>query len=314
MKEKSATEGIKSYAKPLKVLVSGSSGLIGSALVQTLAEAGFTVKKLVRSQDATSHKAYFWDPNSGILESLILEGLDAVIHLGGEPIAKGRWTRKKRELIRSSRVKSTRCLSETLARCKHPPRIFLCASAIGYYGNCQDTLVTEKSPPGTGFLAEVCKEWEAACSPALEKGVRVVNLRFGMVLSPTAGALRAMLLPFRLGLGGRLGQGDQYMSWIALDDATRAIVHALLESSIRGPLNLVSPNPVTNSEFTRTLSRVLSRPAPFRIPAALLRLALGRAADELLLASCRVKPAKLEQTGFGFIYPRLESALKAMLK
>ena len=295
----------------MKILVSGSSGLIGSALVPFLTVAGHRVSRLVRSQAGGDQVA--WEPEAGRIDAAGLEGFEATVHLAGENIAGGRWTGERKAKIRDSRVKGTRLLSESLARLSQPPQVLVCASAIGYYGDRGDELLREESPPGSGFLPEVCREWEAATQPAREKGIRVANLRIGMVLSAAGGALAKMLLPFKLGAGGVIGSGRQYMSWIAIDDVVGAIDHVLGNASLAGPVNTVSPHPVTNHEFTKTLGRVLSRPTWFPLPASAARLAFGEMADELLLASQRVQAAKLVSSGYKFQFPELERALKHVL-
>jgi hypothetical protein len=236
-----------------------------------------------------------------------------VVHLAGENIASGRWTSRRKAEIRRSRVEGTRRLCESLARLARPPKVLVSASAIGFYGDRRDEILREDTPPGTDFLAGVCREWEAATEAASRAGVRVVQVRFGVILSPAGGALKQMLLPFKLGMGGRIGNGAQFMSWITLDDAVGATNHALITGSLVGPVNAVAPAPVTNSEFTRTLARVLRRPALAPIPAFAARLAFGELADALLLSSARVIPTKLEGSGYRFRHPELESALKHLL-
>jgi uncharacterized protein (TIGR01777 family) len=296
----------------MRILITGSSGLIGSALALFLSEHGHAVVRLVRSQPRKREEEVHWDPAAGRLDPTDLQGLDAVVHLAGENISQ-RWTREKKVRIRDSRVKGTRLLAESLARLSRPPAVLVSASAVGYYGDCGDQVLREESPSGRGFLSEVCREWEAATEPAARKGIRVVNLRTGVVLSARGGALARMLLPFRLGLGGRIGTGKQYLSWIALDDLVGVIVHALTHDALQGPVNAVSPNPVTNLEFTKILGRVLHRPTLFAIPAFALRLVFGRMVDELLLASARVEPARLLESGYVFRYPELEGALRYLL-
>ena len=237
----------------------------------------------------------------------------AVVHLAGENIAAGRWTPARKAEIRRSRVDGTRNLCEVLARLPHPPKVLVSASAIGLYGDRGAEILTEESAAGTGFLAEVCREWEAAAAPAARVGIRVVNLRFGMVLSPTGGALKKMLLPFKLGMGGRIGSGEQFTSWIALDDVIGAIHHVLCEESVRGAVNAVAPEPASNADFTRTLARVLRRPTLLPLPAFAARLALGEMADALLLGGARVMPARLQASGYRFRFPDLESALRHLL-
>ncbi len=298
----------------MRIIITGSSGLIGSAVVSALSEGGHAIVRLVRRrQDADSSTAY-WDPAAGAIETSGLEGADAVIHLAGESIATGRWSADKKRRIRDSRVAGTRLLSEALADLDRKPAVLIAASAIGYYGDRGDEVLTETSDLGSGFLAEVGAEWEAATAPAKAAGIRVVNLRIGIVLASEGGALSAMLPVFRLGLGGPLGSGAQYMSWIELDDLVRTIEHVLLNGEIEGPVNAVSPMPVTNRVFTRTLGRVLGRPVILFVPSVALRLAFGEMAEETLLASARVKPERLVQSGFSFSYPELEGALRHILE
>jgi uncharacterized protein (TIGR01777 family) len=242
-----------------------------------------------------------------------LEGLDAVVHLAGENIAARRWNAAQKARIRDSRVQSTKLLCETLAWLKYPPRVLVSASAIGFYGNRGDEELSEASPAGTGFLAEVCREWEAATEFAVGAGIRVVHLRFGVILSPRGGALATMLPPFRFGMGGRLGNGRQWMSWISLDDAVGSIYHALGSDRMRGPANAVSPNPVSNLEFTKTLGKVLGRPTIFPLPGFMARLAFGEMADALLLASTKVLPRALLDSDYSFLHPNLDGALRHVL-
>ena len=297
----------------MKILVTGSSGLIGSALVPLLTSQGQSVTRLVRSKPTPGEAGIYWDPSTKTIDTLSLEGFDAVVHLAGENIAAGRWTAKQKARIRDSRVKGTRLLAESLARLARRPAVLLCASAIGYYGDRGEEVLQESSPSGSGFLAEVCREWEAAAEPAARSGIRVVNLRMGVVLSLKGGALATMLLPFRLGVGGRIGDGKQYMSWIAIDDVVGAFSFALRSAALSGPVNVVAPNPVTNAEFTKTLGRVLGRPTVFPMPAFAARLAFGEMADALLLASARLDPAKFLATGFKFRFTELEPALRHIL-
>lgn len=297
----------------MRILVSGATGLIGSALVRHLTTGGDEVTRLGRSQPRPGEAAIRWDPAAGTLEPADLEGFDAVVHLAGESIAGGRWTAAKKARIRDSRVRGTGLLAESLARSTSPPRVMLSASAIGFYGNRGDEALDEDSPPGSGFLAEVCRDWEAAARPALEAGIRLVHLRTGLVLSPAGGALAKMLLPFRLGLGGRIGGGRQYVSWITLDDEVEAIRHVLLTDSLAGPVNLVAPGPVTNRELTRALGRVLRRPTLLPAPSFALRIMLGEMAGALLLSGARVLPRRLLDAGFRFRDPELEGALERLL-
>jgi hypothetical protein len=297
----------------MKVLVTGSSGLVGSALLSQLESDGHTVTRLVRSRRGTGEAQVLWEPQAGAIDSASLEGLDAVVHLAGESIAAGRWTAARKARILESRTKGTRLLAEALASLRERPKALVSASAVGYYGDRGEEALREESASGSGFLADVCRQWEAAAAPAAQVGIRVVHPRFAMILSTAGGALQRLLLPFRLGLGGKLGSGQQFMSWVALDDVVGAICHALTHDDLQGPVNTVSPTPVRNHEFTRTLGRVLRRPTVFPLPALAARLAFGQMADELLLASQRVEPAKLLASGYQFAFPDLESALRHLL-
>ena len=300
----------------MKILVSGSTGLVGSALLPVLRSAGHEVIRLVRSSSAPSgpgDSTVQWSPETGELDGSRLEGIEAVVHLAGENIAARRWSAAQKARIRDSRVQGTALLSDRLANLAQPPATLVAASAIGYYGDRGDELLNEDSSSGNDFLSEVCRQWEAASQPAAEKGIRVVRLRLGIVLSPRGGALAKMLLPFKLGAGGKIGAGQQYMSWIALDDAVGALCHALTDSNLSGPVNAVAPNPATNLEFTKTLGRVLSRPTLFPMPALAARIAFGEMAEALLLAGTRVEPRRLAGSGYSFQYPRLEAALRHLL-
>lgn len=299
---------------PLSVLVSGSSGMVGSALTPFLATGGHRVGRLVRRASGPPGEGdVAWSPSRDEIDAARLEGFDAVVHLAGENIATGRWTRAKKHRIRDSRVEGTRLLCHALAEAKQPPKVLVCASAIGYYGDRGGELLDEQSPRGEGFLPEVCREWEEATRPAAEAGVRVVNLRIGVVLSPKGGALAKMLMPFRLGAGGPVGNGRQFWSWISIDDLVGAIHHALLTDSLHGPVNAVAPRPVTNLELTRALARVLRRPAMLPLPRPAARLALGEMANALLLSSARVVPRKLEASGYHFRHAELEPTLRHLL-
>jgi uncharacterized protein len=295
----------------MNILLSGASGFVGTALSAFLTTGGHTVTHLVRGQPRPDTHDIVWDPRQGIADLARLEGFDAVIHLAGENIF-GRWTAEKRARIRDSRVMGTTTLCETLARLSSPPKVLVSASAVGYYGHRGDEVLTEESPAGRGFLAEVCQAWEEA-TVAVQARMRVVQTRFGIILSPSGGALRQMLIPFRLGLGGVIGSGEQYMSWVTLDDVLGAIHHALITESVRGPMNVTAPHSVTNREFTTTLGRVLKRPTVLPLPAGMLRLALGDMADELLLSSTRVQPHQLEHTHYPFRQPELDGALRHIL-
>lgn len=295
------------------VAVSGSTGLLGAEVVASLSAAGHDVVRLVRRVPGPGEKAVRWDPERGKVDADGLEGLDAVVHLAGENIASGRWNAARKVAIRESRVNGTRLLCDALAGLARPPKTLVCASAIGYYGDRGADVVTEESPPGAGFLPEVCREWEAAAGAAATKGIRVVVLRIGVVLSPRGGALARMLPLFRAGLGGVLGNGRQYVSWIALDDLVGIVLHALRAGGLSGPVNAVAPVPVTNRELTGALGKALSRPTLLPVPAFALRLALGEMADALLLASTRVAPRRLEETGYRFRFPELGGALRHLL-
>jgi uncharacterized protein (TIGR01777 family) len=298
----------------MKILVTGASGLVGSALVPFLESKGHVVLRLVRSGPVPGSAEIRWEPEKGIESPAQLEGLDGVVHLAGENISEGRWSDEKKARIRDSRVKGTRTLSEALAGLTRPPQTLISASAIGFYGTRGDEVLTEQSASGDNFLAEVCREWELATRPAAEKGIRVVTLRFGVILSTEGGALQKMLTPFKLGVGGRVGDGRQYMSWITLDDVVGAIYYALTNETLHGPVNAVAPRAVTNLEFTKTLGHVLSRPTLFPAPKFALRIAFGEMADALLLSSARVEPQRLKESGYSFQYPELEGALRHMLE
>jgi hypothetical protein len=297
----------------VNILVSGASGLIGQALIPILTRGGHRVICLVRFRPRGGESLVYWDPAGGDIDTPKLEGIDAVVHLAGEPIA-GRWNAAKKRAIRESRVKSTRLLCETLAGLSSRPRVLVAASASGYYGDRGDEVLREESGPGSSFLSQVCQEWEGATGPAAEGGIRVVNLRFGFVLSPAGGGLAKMLPAFRLGAGGKIGSGRQYLSWIAIDDLVQIILFATTTEALHGPANAVAPNPVTNLEFTKTLGRVLRRPAIFPMPAFAVRLAFGEMGKELLLASARLEPARLLSAGYQFRFPELEGALRHLLR
>jgi uncharacterized protein (TIGR01777 family) len=295
---------------PAKILVSGSSGLIGAALVPALQSNGYEVVRLVRGASASGRVG--WDPARPLAPEWV-SGFEVIIHLAGESIV-GRWTEAKKRRIRESRVQGTRALAAALAKAPQRPRLLISASAIGYYGNRGEETLREDSSSGDGFLPEVCREWEAAAEPASKAGIRAVQMRFGVVLSALGGALQKMLLPFRMGVGGKVGNGRQWMSWIAIDDLVGAIQHVIKTDTLRGPVNGVGPGPVRNAEFTKTLASVLSRPAIFPMPGFAARLAFGQMADELLLASQRVEPAKLMASGYVFQKPDLSTALEDILK
>lgn len=295
-----------------RVLVGGSSGLIGTALLEKLQQQGIEVRRLRRGRTASGGDVA-WDVDAGKLNPADMAGFDAVVHLGGVSISEGRWTPARRQAILDSRVSSVGLLASTLAGMSEGPKTLVTASAIGIYGDRGAEALTEDSAPGTGFLAKVCQEWEAASEPAHQAGIRTVQTRFGLVLSPRGGAMGRLLPLFRAALGGRIGSGRQHWSWIALDDVAGGILHALRTPTMAGPVNFVAPDPVTNAQFTTILARVLSRPAFFPAPAFALRLALGGMADELLLASQNVKPKALSDSGYNFEYSALEDALRSIV-
>ena len=300
-------------ARPLRVLVSGASGLVGSALLPFLRTQGHQVRRLVR-RGAREADEVEWNPRTGRIDLVAAGEIDAVVHLAGAGIADARWSEARRREIRESRVRPTRALAEALAALSRPPRVVIGGSATGFYGDGGDAWFDETSPAGRGFLADTTREWEAAWSPLDGTATRRVFLRTGLVLSPAGGALARMLLPFRLGLGGRVGKGKQWWSWVSIDDLVGLIGHALVTDSLRGPLNAVAPAPATGGEFARALGRVLRRPAVLPVPAWALRLALGRGlADEALLASQRVRPAAAAATGYRFRHESLDAALRHVL-
>ncbi len=295
----------------MNVLVSGAGGLIGSALVPALENEGHRVIRLTRSE-GSSEDTVNWEPSEGRIDDSRLGDVDAAVHLAGENIM-GRWTPEKKRKILDSRTQGTRLLVSRLARMEKKPSVMVCASATGYYGDRGDEVLREDSEMGYGFLPQVIREWERATEPARTASIRVVNLRFGIVLSPDGGALGTTLPIFKLGGGGKIGSGEQWWSWVALDDIVGAILHALRTDSLEGPANVTAPNPLTNTRYTKTLGRVLNRPTFFAVPAAATRIAFGEVADALLLASARVEPAKLEESGYRFLYPELEGAFRHLL-
>lgn len=297
----------------MKFAITGSSGLVGSELIPFLQSIGREVFRVVRRPAAISEAEIFWDPVEGRLDTSLLDGFYGVVHLGGVNIADGRWSEKRKAEIRDSRVNSTRFLCESLAKMAKPPKVLVCASAVGFYGDRGDQLMTEESDAGKGFLADVCSQWEAATSAAADHGIRVVNLRIGVVLSPDGGALAKMLMPFWLGVGGVIGSGKQFMSWISINDVVGAINHSLMTESLAGPVNAVAPNPVTNHAFTKAMGKVLRRPTLLPMPGFGARMAFGEMADELLLASTRVEPARLLETKYPFRHPEIEKALRYLL-
>jgi uncharacterized protein len=303
--------GVAPPNQRLRILVSGATGFIGSALVPVLQEAGHTLVALTHSSKHLGLPQITWQPNQGILDKIAVENFDAVIHLAGENLV-GRWNPEKKQRIWDSRVRSTRLLCDTLASLTTPPRALVCASAIGYYGNRGDELLTEASPPGGGFLADLCQAWEAATEPVKARAVRVVNLRFGVILSLHGGALAPMLRLFRLGLGGHAGTGRQFLAWITLADVIGVVRHALFTDSLYGPANATSPQPVRNCDFARLLGKFLHRPSFFAAPEFALRLLLGEMADETILVSQRAIPKRLQDTGYVFQHPELEDALRSI--
>ncbi|MFN7131048.1 MAG: TIGR01777 family oxidoreductase [Myxococcales bacterium] len=296
---------------PQRIAISGASGLVGEGLRAYLSTAGHEVLRLVRRRE-DAPDAVHWDPAAGSVDRDALEGLDALIHLAGENVG-ARWTASRKQAIRESRVRGTRLLCEALASLRRPPRVLLAASAVGFYGDRGDEALDERSAPGDDFLAGVCREWEDATAPARDAGIRVVNLRIGMVLTPRGGALARMLPAFRLGGGGPIGSGRQWMSWITYDDLLAAFEHALFDERVQGPVNVSAPTPVSNRDFASTLGRVLHRPAVVPVPAAAVRLAFGEMGQALVLAGARVLPRALQATGFRFGFDALEPALRHLL-
>lgn len=294
----------------LKILLSGAYGLIGTAVRGLLEEKGYEVWALRRGEPKCEQRAIYWNPDHEHVDKEAFEGFDVVIHLAGENIAKKRWTKKRKALLFQSRARDTWLLSELLARLQKPPKVFLCASAVGFYGDRGSELLTEESSPGRGFLADLCVNWEKACGAIKDRGTRTVHLRFGYVLSGQGGMLREILPIFRLGLGGKIGDGKQIMPWVALDDVAGAIAHCIQVKEIIGPVNIVAPQPVSQLEFAKTLASLLHRPCIFPMPKWILKVVLGKRADELLLTSCHALPKQLLQSGYRFQFPSLNEALK----
>jgi len=294
----------------LRLAIAGAGGLIGSALSAFLTTGGHTVLRLVRKPETDAADEVAWDPERGPLQPERLEDVDAVVYLAGTNIAAGRWSERRKQELVKSRVDAVRRLVEALGSLDQPPRTFVCASAIGFYGDCGERTVTEDAPAGEGFLADLARRWEGAAGAAEAWGARVVLPRFGVVLSSRGGALAKMLPAFRFGLGGPLGSGRQLLSWVALDDAVGAVYHALRTEDLQGPVNVAAPAPLAQRDFARVLGRVLRRPAFLPLPAAALRLIFGEMAEETLLASTGVLPARLTETGYRFRHPELEGALR----
>ncbi len=297
----------------MKVLVSGSSGLIGRSLCVFLASKNYNVFRLVRFSNHITDNTIFWYPEYGILDESYLEGFDVIIHLAGEPIASGRWTAKKKRAIYNSRVNSTKLLVEKITNLSTLPKVFICASAIGYYGDRNDEILTEESSYGSSFLAKTAYDWEEATKPLIDMSVKVVNLRIGIVLSANGGAFPKILIPFKLGLGGVLGSGKQYWSWISIDDLIYIIYESIVNNNLFGPVNAVSTASVTNYEFTKILGRILKRPTILPMPTFMVRFIFGEMADELFLASTRVQPKKLLSLSYKFHHTDLENTLKYIL-
>jgi len=294
----------------MKILITGSSGLIGSALSKVLINDGYEVCALLRTRRDDQP---YWDIEKGVIELGSFSAPDVVIHLAGENLTDSRWSQAKKDRIVNSRINSTQLLVDYFVHADDKPQLLISGSAIGFYGNRADEIVDESSVPGTGFSARLCQQWEAATEPAKQAGIRVVNIRTGIVLSPAGGALKKMLLPFQLGLGGVLGNGRQYVSWISIDDMVDAIKYVMTQASISGAVNMVSPEPATNYQLTKALGRALHRPTLFPMPAFVARILFGEMADELLLSSTRVKPAKLLAAGYPFHHTDLSGALEYLL-
>ncbi len=303
----------KDIGRPIKILMTGASGLLGSALIPFFTTGGHIVHTLVRRVPFPEKDESFWDPEKKKLDPSVFDGADAVIHLAGEHIGEGRWTDEKKRIIIESRTKGTSLIADTISKLSSPPPVLICASAIGYYGNRGDKILTEDDQPGDDFISKVCSKWEKSAQATVDKGIRTVFMRIGIALSPAGGALSRLLLPFRAGLGGKIASGSQYMSWVGIDDVIGAFFHVLADNKIAGPVNVVSPNPVTNLEFTKTFGKVLSRPAVFSIPAAAINLAFGEMGREVLLSSTRVMPQKLIESGYRFRNPDLSGALSHLL-
>ncbi len=297
----------------MKILVSGSSGLIGRALVDHWLRAGHQITRLVRGGPSANRPAVYWNPEGDYLDPLPLEGFDVVVHLAGENISHKRWTHAQKQRIYNSRVLGTRLLAQTLASLSHKPRVFLSASAVGYYGDRGEEIVDESQSPGQGFLAQVARDWEEATTPASRSGIRTVPVRFGVVLSSTGGIIPPLLRLFRWGLGATLGSGKQYVSWVSLPDVIRAVDFVIAREDLSGPVNVTSPEPITNREMTKALARVVRRPAIAWVPAWMLRMVQGQLAEELLLTSIRAVPRRIQQLGFTFQDAEFEATVRRLL-
>lgn len=307
------TPSTETTSRPRRVGITGASGLVGTRLATWLEERGDEVFRLVRSEPSAPNEIH-WSPSGGTIDRKALEGMDAVVHLAGVSIASGLWTEKRKRAIRDSRVEGTALLAEALASLENPPKVFVSTSAVGYYGDGGTEVLTESSPSGDDFLAEVCRAWEAAASPAAEAGIRVVHPRFGLVLDGDGGILPLMSIPFKMGVGGAIGSGDQYMSWIMLDDLIDIIIETIDNEEMSGPVNAVGPNPVTNREFTEAMGKVLRRPTFMKVPAFAAKAVGGQLVEQLVLVSQRAVPQALIDAGFDFRYPTIEKALSAAFK
>lgn len=292
--------------RPLKILITGSSGLVGSHLSQFLRKQGHEIFSLVRRKGLVDEKHFYWDPEKEELNPLDIEGMDAVVHLAGESIMALRWTQKKKDKIRDSRVRGTKLLADTLAKLEKKPEVFVSASAVGYYGDRGNEVLDESSEAGEGFLAEVAQAWELASQPATKVGIRVVNPRIGIVLTKEGGALAQMLPAFKMGLAGVIGSGKQYMAWISLEDLVSALYACIIEDDLKGAVNCVAPHPVPNRDFTKSLGRALNRPTLIPLPATAAKLLFGEMADEMLLASMRLTPSELSNIRFDYKHPQLD--------
>ena len=304
----------RKYAlKPSRILISGSNGLIASTLIPFLTTGGHKVCRLLRTPPGAVSDCFYFNPVDGIIDTENMEAFDVVIHLAGENISNGPWTEKKKRRIMESRTKSTALLAEAIAKMKKPPKLFICASAIGYYGDRGKEYLDESSPPGDDFISAVCKAWEESATPAINAGIRTVFLRIGVALTPEGGALQKLLPLFKAGLGGKIGSGEQYLSWISIDDVACGILHLMANQNIEGPVNLVSPTPLTNNDFSKKIGQVLSRPAFFTVPSTAIKMFFGEMGKETVLSSTRVIPEKLLASGYRFRHPDLESALSHLL-